>query len=282
MRVTVLQLCPGCDPTANMAAVEQLATDSCRADRPGLLVLPEMWSCLGGSRDDKMGAAERLPLDASGNDVASAGPLYRFLSGLASANRVVLHGGSIGERAGERLFNTSLVFDANGRELARYRKIHLFDVVTPSGDGFRESETYGAGGEVVAFDADGLSVGCSICYDIRFPSLFAALRDRGVELVILPAAFTLETGLAHWETLIRARAIETQCWIAAAATVGRHRDGQGATRTTYGHSMICDPWGTVVAQASSRVGWATATIDRELTSRIRRDMPVWSHRKQLS
>ncbi len=280
MRVTVIQVSPGHDLRENLISVGRLVGDACDDHDPDLIVLPEMWTCLGGTRADKLAAAETFP-DPS--DMRSEhGAVYRFLSDLASSRQLVLHGGSVGERAGDRLFNTSLVFGTDGRERARYRKIHLFDIVTPSGDGYRESETFAAGTEVVAFDAAGVRVGCSICYDIRFPPLFAALRDRGAELVAVPAAFTAETGAAHWETLIRARAIETQCWIAAAATVGPHQDGRGATRTTFGHSMICDPWGRVVAQASPGIGWATATIDSELTARLRRDMPVWSHRKALA
>ena len=281
MRVTVIQLSPGHDLRSNMSAVETLVRDACAADHPRMVVLPEMWSCLGGTRGDKLDAAESLP-EATGPDRGSGGVIYRFLATLASRHQIVLHGGSVGERVGDRLFNTSLVFGADGRERARYRKIHLFDIVTPNGDGYRESDTYEAGNEVVTFDAGGVSIGCSICYDLRFSGLFAALRDRGVELIAVPAAFTAETGAAHWDVLIRARAIETQCWIAAAATVGRHQDQHGATRSTFGHSMICDPWGTVVAQISPGVGWATAFVDRELTSRIRRDMPVWSHRTTLS
>ncbi len=281
MRITVIQLSPGHDLRANMLAVAGLVQDACDADHPHMVVLPEMWSCLGGTCSNRLNAAESLP-EATGPDDDSAGVIYRFLAMLASRHQIVLHGGSVGERVGERLFNTSLVFGADGREGARYRKIHLFDIVTPGGYWYRESDTYEAGDEVVTFDAGGLSVGCSICYDLRFSRLFAALRDRDVELIAVPAAFTAETGAAHWEVLIRARAIETQCWIAAAATVGRHQDQHGTTRSTFGHSMICDPWGTVVAQASPGIGWATASVDRELTSRIRRDMPVWSHRTTLS
>ena len=114
---------------------------------------------------------------------------------------------------------------------------------------------------------------------MRFPELFLALRRAGAELIILPAAFTLQTGKDHWETLIRARAIETQCWIAAPATWGRHLDGGGDARFTYGHSLICDPWGHVVAKVSDGIGWATARIDPALTARVRRDMPVLEHRR---
>jgi nitrilase len=122
------------------------------------------------------------------------------------------------------------------------------------------------------------TVGCAICYDVRFPELFLALRRRGADLIFLPAAFTLQTGKDHWEVLIRARAIETQCWMAAPATWGTHQERAGP-RQTYGHSLIVDPWGHVVARASDGTGWAAARIDPQLTARVRRDMPVLEHRE---
>ena len=124
-----------------------------------------------------------------------------------------------------------------------------------------------------------IRLGLAICYDVRFGELFHRLRQDGAELVVLPAAFTAETGAAHWETLIRARAIETQCWLAAAATTGQHRDGNDQARLTYGHSMIVDPWGTVVAQASIGQGWTTSRIDQSVTARVRAGMPVMEHRR---
>ncbi len=122
-------------------------------------------------------------------------------------------------------------------------------------------------------------MGCAICYDLRFPELFLALRRAGAELIFLPAAFTLQTGKDHWEALLRARAIETQCWFAAPAAWGRHLDGGGEPRFTYGHSLVCDPWGHVVAKVSDGIGWATARIDPAVTARVRRDMPVLEHRR---
>jgi deaminated glutathione amidase len=276
MRVTVVQMAPGDVLDVNLAEARRLLADAVAADRSDLVVLPETWTCLGGTRATKLAAAATLPAPGA---TATDDSLYAELQRLARELGCVLHCGSIGERAGERLYNTTLVFDGDGRELARYRKIHLFDVVTPSGTGYRESDLYGRGEEVVTFDVGDVRVGCAICYDLRFAGLFSQLRDRGAELVLLPAAFTAETGEAHWETLIRARAIETQTWFAAAATTGRHADAEGRPRFTFGHSMIVDPWGTVVATASRGVGWATATIDRTLTANTRRDMPVWAHRR---
>jgi nitrilase len=192
-----------------------------------------------------------------------------------------VHGGSIIEQGAQTLFNTTVVFSPDGIELARYRKMHLFDIVAPDGTGYRESASYGAGDQVVTYAAGDIRVGCAICYDIRFPDLFWRLREAGAEVIFLPSAFTLATGKDHWEALIRGRAIETQCWFAAPATWGKHLEGNGEPRFTYGHSMIVNPWGQVVASVSDGIGWSTARIDHDLTTKVRRDMPVLDHRKRL-
>ncbi len=245
--------------------------------------MPEVWSCLGGTRAGKFDQAETLPAKGSN---APGGPAYEFLREAARGARVHVHGGSIQERgeagtgSADKLFNTTVVFDPDGQEIARYRKIHLFDITTPDGTGFRESNSYGAGEEVVTYSAGGLTVGAAICYDLRFPELFLALRRAGAEVIFLPSAFTLQTGKDHWEPLIRARAIETQCWLAAPATWGRYLEGaRNEPRDTHGHSMVVDPWGQVVAQVSDGTGWATARIDTQITERVRRGMPVLEHRK---
>jgi nitrilase len=280
MRVSVVQMNPGHDKTANIAQARSLIAEACAADHPDLVSLPEVWSCLGGDRAGKFAQAEILPPRGSNE---AGGPAYEFLRDTAREHGIHVHGGSIIERGGaergdDRLFNTTVVFDPDGGEIARYRKIHLFDIVGPDGTAFRESATYGAGDAVVTFAAGGIKVGCAICYDVRFPELFLALRRADVELIMLPSAFTLQTGRDHWEVLLQARAIETQCWFAASATWGKHFD-RGEPRITYGHSLICDPWGQIVAKVSDGRGWATARIDRELTARVRRDMPVLEHRR---
>jgi len=279
MRVTVVQMNPGADKPANLAQMTRLAEGAVAADRPDLIALPEMWTLLGGDRATKLAAAEPLPEPGSG---APGGEAYEALRALAVANRIHVHGGSIGERAGGRLRNTSLLFDPDGREIARYSKIHLFDITAPDGTGYRESATYDGGTRIVTAPVAAAGVttrlGLAICYDLRFPELFLRLRQEGAELVLLPSAFTVQTGRDHWEVLLRARAIETQCWFAAPATWGQHAD-PGGTRHTYGHSLICDPWGGVVARCSDGTGWATARIDPALTARLRRDMPVLEHRR---
>ena len=276
MRVSVVQMEPSSDKVANIEQARRLIAEVAGVDRPDFVALPEMWTCLGGDRATKLAQAEPLPAPGSN---APGGPAYEFLREAARATGVHLHGGSIGERCGDRLYNTTVVFSPAGQELARYRKIHLFDVTAPDGTGYRESATYGAGGEVVSFDAAGVRVGLSICYDVRFPELYLQLRRQGAELIVVPAAFTLQTGKDHWEVLLRARAIESQCWIAAPASWGRYLDGAGKTHLTYGHSLVCDPWGHVVAKVSDGVGWATARVDPAVTARVRRDMPVLDHRR---
>ena len=276
MRVSVMQMNAGHDKAQNLAQADRLLSAAIAADHPAMVALPEMWTCLGGDRAAKLDAAEELPPPGANQP---GGPAYEFLRGVARSQRIHVHGGSMAERAGEVLFNTTVLFDPDGREVARYRKIHLFDIVTPDGTGYRESATFGSGTEVVTCEVDGIRTGLAICYDVRFPELFLALRRAGAELIFLPAAFTLQTGKDHWEVLLRSRAIETQCWLAAPATCGAHTDGSGGPRHTFGHSLVCDPWGAVVARASDGIGWATARIDTQLTARVRRDMPVLEHRK---
>ena len=279
MRVTVIQMQAGKAPAANGLEVERLVRNAVARDRSDLVSLPEMWSCLGGSRADKQRAAETLP--SAANPGASGGPLYSLLQRLAREHRITLHGGSIGERVegGDRLFNTTLVFGPDGTELARYRKIHLFDATTPAGDGYRESDSYGAGEAIVTFRVGEVTVGCAICYDLRFAELFLALRRAGAELILLPSAFTEATGRDHWEVLLRARAIETQCWLAAAAICGTHHDGRGAERRCWGRSLIADPWGSVRLMLDDEPGFGTVEVDRKATDQVRERMPVQAHRR---
>lgn len=276
MRISAMQMNCGHVKADNIAQARGLIEGAVAADRPDVVSLPEMWSCLGGDRAIKFAQAEELPPPGSNTP---GGEAYEFLRGVARDQRIHVHGGSIAERAGEKLFNTTVVFNPEGAEIARYRKIHLFDIVSPDGTGYRESNTYGGGSEIVTYEADGVKVGCAICYDVRFPEMFLALRRAGADVIFLPSAFTQQTGRDHWEVLIRARAIETQCWIVAPATWGKHTERGGEARFTFGHSLISDPWGQVVAKASDGVGWITARIDMALLARVRRDMPVLDHRK---
>jgi nitrilase len=276
MRVSVIQMSPKSDKAENIAQAKILIEGAIAADKPDLVALPEIWTCLGGDVETKFASAEPLPLAGSGE---TGGQAYEFLRGVAMAHGVAIHGGSIGELDGGKLYNTTVVFGPDGAELARYRKIHLFDITTPDGMGYKESATYGSGDEIVTCDVAGFKLGLAICYDLRFPELFLALRRKNVDLIMLPAAFTLQTGKDHWEVLLRARAIETQTWFAAPACTGSYTEASGQLRTSYGHALIADPWGHIVAKASDGLGWATATIDKTFMARIRADMPVLEHRK---
>jgi nitrilase len=275
MRATVIQFEAGSDKLANITLAAALIEQAVHHDRPQLISLPEMWSCLGGSREVKRAAAETLgtPTD---------GPAVAFLRETARRHGLFVHGGSIGELNGDSLYNTSLMFGPGGEEIARYRKIHMFDITTPQGTGYRESSHFAAGADVVSANAGeslGFRFGLTICYDLRFPELFLALRRQGAEVMFVPSAFTAETGRDHWEVLLRARAIETQSWVIAAATTGRHADAQGRPRETWGHSMIIDPWGMPRATLGAAPGFATADLDIDQTRRVREAMPVLQHRR---
>jgi predicted amidohydrolase len=188
---------------------------------------------------------------------------------------VTLVAGSILEHAGDdaRPFNTSVVLGPDGRTLATYRKVHLFDVSLPGKVEVRESARRGRGADVVCVDAGCARLGLSVCYDLRFPELYRALARAGAELLCVPSAFTFPTGAAHWEVLLRARAIENQCWVLAANQHGPTSLGHA----DYGHSMIVDPWGTVVACASDGERVVLAEIDLGLLAKVRREMPCLEH-----
>jgi len=276
MRAIVIQLQPTADKAQNIAAARRRIEHALDGSGETIVSLPEMWTCLGADRATKLAQSEVLPAQG---DLGEPGSAYAFLSDMARRHGIYVHGGSIGECCGDRLFNTTLVFGPDGQELARYRKIHMFDVVTPSGQGYRESSMFGAGNRVVTCRAGDLTLGLTICYDLRFPELFLALRREGATAIFVPSAFTVETGRDHWEVLLRARAIETQCYIIAAATCGTHSDAAGKPRETYGHSLICDPWGRVVATVAAGEGHAAAEIDMGSLAKVRAAMPVLDHRR---
>ena len=278
LRTSLVQMSPGSDRAENIRTAETLARRATEHDRPDLLSFPEMWCCLGGGRAAKIAAAEPLPAPGSSEPL---GPCYQFLQNLARSTGTFVHGGSIGELAGDHLFNTTLLFDDRGCEIARYRKIHLFDVMTPDGTAYRESATVKAGDKVVTYDCEGVTVGCSICYDLRFPDLFQALAEKGAEMIAMPAAFTMQTGKDHWEVLLRARAIETETYVCASAQTGSFTVGN-EQRHTYGHSLVADPWGHVVAKASDGVGIVSARIDPARVKKVRGMIPVAEHKVKIA
>jgi predicted amidohydrolase len=276
MKIAAIQMNTRSDKAANLSQARALAAAAVAADAPDMLVLPEVFAFMGGAVADKRAAAEELP--EAGED---GGPAYECLRGMAREHGVFVHGGSFVERAveedGENFYNTTIAFDPAGAELARYRKIHLFDVSTPDGRAYRESATFGAGREVVTYMAGDVRVGCSICYDLRFAELYLRLAEAGADVIMVPAAFTLQTGKDHWEVLLRARAIETQAWVVAAAQTGTYAEGNDE-RASWGHSMIVDPWGHIRAQAGDGTGHAAAGIDLDYLKLVRQRIPVADHR----
>ncbi len=272
MKISVIQMNTRSDKAANLEQARTLAARAVATDAPGMLVLPEVFAFMGSSVADKRAAAEELPEAGE-----TGGDAYETLRTLAMEHGVFVHGGSFVERSGDDCFNTTIAFDRAGVELARYRKIHLFDVSTPDGREYRESDTFGAGRDIVTYAAGDITVGCSICYDLRFAELYRALAEAGAQVIMVPAAFTLQTGKDHWEPLLRARAIETQTYVVAAAQTGTYHEGNDE-RASWGHSMIVDPWGHILAQAREGTGHATATVELDYLDTVRQRIPVAQHR----
>lgn len=270
MKVGVVQMNSVSDVAANIAAATSLIDRCVELERPDWLCLPEHWNWAGGSTRDKIANADEVP----------GGPAYLAAQSLARRHGVWVHAGSIMERAksGRATHNTTVVFDRQGREVALYRKIHLFDVTLPDGTAYKESASVEAGREIVTYDCEGLKIGCAICYDLRFPELFQALSAAGAEVIALPSAFTLQTGKDHWEVLCRARAIETETYFIAPGQTGHFIAPGNERRYTYGHSLIVDPWGHVVAKASDGVGFITARLDKAFIAAVRAQIPVAQHK----
>jgi deaminated glutathione amidase len=269
MKVSLIQMNSINDKAANIAAARALIERAIAEESPDWVLLPEQFDWAGGAKGDKARNAETLP----------GGPAYAMAQELAARHGIFLHAGSFMEKieGDERIHNTSVVFDREGREIARYRKIHLFDVTAPDGVSYKESATVKPGDLVVTYDCEGVKVGCTICYDLRFPGLFQALADRGAEMIAVPSAFTQQTGKDHWEVLLRARAIETETYVCAAAQTGTFTVNN-ETRATYGHSLVADPWGLVVAKASDGVGVVSTRLDMALVKRVRKMIPVAQHK----
>jgi predicted amidohydrolase len=266
LRVGAVQMCSTDDFAANLATTRALV-DRAAGEGAKLVVLPECFSFLGRREGDKLPIAETLD---------GTGRVATLLRELATKHGVWIVGGGTPEIVpGDiaRTYNTAVVVDPRGELIARYRKIHLFDVDIP-GTVLKESDATKAGNELVVLDIDGAKVGVTICYDLRFPELYRQLvKDKGAEVLLVPAAFTAHTGAAHWHLLLRARAVENQAWVVAAAQHGQHNE----KRASYGHSLVVDPWGTVVAEQDAGDGVVMATLDSELVAKRRTQMPCLSH-----
>ncbi len=270
MKAAVVQLNAGDDVARNLDVAEALVRGAV-ADGAALVVLPENTLFMGDD-DGKTAVAGDYAVGAQPVGAASA----RMAALSRETGAWVLWGGVPERRAeDERTFNAAVLLDPAGVVVARYRKIHLFDIDLPNGPVMTESRTTAPGDEVVVADTPVGRIGLSVCYDLRFPELYRALVDRGAVALAVPAAFTATTGRAHWEVLLRARAIESQAWVLAAAQWGAHPLG----RSTWGHAMIVDPWGVVVGERPEGDGWVLADLDPERVASVRRSLPALKHRR---
>jgi predicted amidohydrolase len=230
----------------------------------GLVVLPEMFNCPYVARLFPE-YAESYP----------EGETFSMLSAAARAHNIYLVGGSVPEREGDRVYNSSFVFGPAGQLLGRHRKVHLFDVDLPGGVRVKESSTLGAGREVTVIKTGLGAIGVAICYDIRFPELMRLMVAGGAQVLVIPGAFNMTTGPAHWEMLHRCRAVDNQVYVIAASPA---RD-TGAPYVAYGHSMVVDPWGNVVSRAAEEEEILLGHIDPDRIERVRRELPLLKHRR---
>ncbi|KVL51134.1 carbon-nitrogen hydrolase family protein [Burkholderia territorii] len=261
-RVAALQMVSTPDVARNLAEAGRLIAEAA-GEGAQLVLLPEYFCFMGHRDTDKLALAEPY----------RDGPIQRFLSEAAQRHGVWVIGGTLPLKAPEpdRVLNTTLVFDPSGHETARYDKIHLFNFETGD-ESFDEARTIRAGDTVVAFDAPFGRVGLSVCYDLRFPELYRGMGDCA--LIVVPSAFTYTTGRAHWEMLLRARAVENQCYVLAAAQGGKHENG----RRTWGHSMLIDPWGEIVAVRDEGASVVIGALDPQRIADVRQSLPAWRHR----
>ena len=267
-KIALLQSTTGIHPEANaralVAAVEEAASGGAE-----MLFTPEMSGLLDRDSSRATGNLRREEND----------PVLAAVREAAKRNRIWLSIGSLAVLAEDgKVANRSYVIDREGEVRAKYDKMHLFDVDLPTGESWRESNVYSAGQGVVLVNGTPVGkLGLTICYDLRFPMLFARLAEANADVIAVPAAFTVPTGLAHWHVLLRARAIEAGLYVVAAAQVGHHEDG----RTTFGHSLVVDPWGEVLLDMGERTGVGFADIDLKRISDVRSRIPALNHRRPI-
>ena len=261
LKLACIQLLPKAAKRETYAHIRELADTV--PDGTDLIMLPEMWN---GPYDSK-----RFPDFAE----PEGGPSWQFLSALAKEKRAYLCGGSIAERDGDRVYNTAYVFDPDGNRIARHRKMHLFDIDVTGGQRFFESDTLSSGDSVTVFPTRFGAMGLCICYDLRFPELARLMVDAGAKILLVPAAFNMTTGPAHWELLFRSRAVDNQVYTVGTAPA---RDPDASYRS-WGHSIVCSPWGEVVAQADETERVLLAALDLAVVDRVRRELPVLRQRR---
>lgn len=271
-KIAAIQMAAGTNVSANLIEVSRQILSAVQAGAK-LIVLPENFSCMVLEDSDQISNAE----------TDGAGPIQEFLAEQARKNKVWIIAGTIPLHLqskhpdyGKKTYTSCLVYNDSGERVSRYDKVHLFDVyLDATKETYKESETIVAGNEAVVVDTPFGKVGLAICYDVRFPELFRQLIKLGVEIIVIPSAFTAITGKAHWEILLRARAVENLCYVVASAQGGYHVNG----RQTYGHSMIVDPWGTILDVLPHGSGFAIADVDINILNNIRQSFPALDNRK---
>ncbi len=266
-KIGVLQMTSGIDPAVNTATIVEAIGTAAEAGAE-MLFTPEM-----------SGLIDRDRSRAAGSIVAEdEDPVLAAVRNAAMAAGIWVHLGSLAvRRPDDKFANRGFVIDPSGAIRARYDKLHLFDVDLPSGESWRESSAYVAGETATVIDTPAGKLGTSICYDLRFADLYRTLSDAGATILSVPAAFTRPTGAAHWEILLRARAIEAGAFVVAAAQTGVHEDG----RETHGHSLVIDPWGDVLLDMGETAGLAFAEIDPARVEQVRSRIPVIAHRRAI-
>lgn len=269
VKASVLQMTSGPDVMKNLTMAAELIKQA--ADQASkLVVLPEMFPIMGAEPQKKVQIAEAV----------NKGPIQEFLKSQAKSNKIWIVGGTIPIQTADssRVRSACFVYDGQGNTQARYDKLHLFDVcVTKDVEEYKESATIEPGESVTVIDTPIGRMGLCVCYDLRFPLLFQEFIRQGVEIIAVPTAFTVKTGQAHWEILTRTRCIDIQAYGLFSCQVGRHGPG----KTTYGHSMIIDPWGEILGDLSSEPGIVTRDIDLEFLQQVRRDLPVLEHQRSF-
>lgn len=268
VRIAIAQMCSTSSVERNLSTIQSFARLA-RDANASMLFLPEN-ACFMGLPGTKMSLDVAESLDEGSREERTSGIVARLRAISREAN-VWLSVGGFQERAGnDKVFNTHIVFDDRGNIVSRYRKIHLFDYAA---GGLVESRLTAPGDDVVLCDTPfGVTLGLSVCFDVRFPMLYVKLRERGANVMLIPAAFHPTTGAAHWETLLRARAIETQSFVIAAAQAGAHNE----KRSSYGHGMVCNPWGEVLCCLSGEEEIRVVELDLGLVEEVRRTMPLYS------
>ena len=262
-KIAAIQMCSSNNIDENLETAGHLISEA-SSNGAQLVVLPEMFAIMGKEATDKVKAAEKY----------GDGKIQNFLSECAKKYNVWIVGGTIPIQCENKnkIRAACIVYDNYGKAVARYDKIHLFDVTLSETEKYQESDKTEAGNTIVVIDTPVGKLGLAVCYDIRFPALFTELMDRGAEIIAIPTAFTLKTGEAHWELLARARAIDTFCYIVGSAQSGTHENG----RQTYGHTVIVDPWGTVISEiAEPGVGITYTDIDLKKLHSIRNAIPIY-------